>query len=165
MATQSDRASAAVAAMAEELMRRPRFLLKKYIHSFTPMEAARIAVERREKATSSGWRIFPTALLNSSTPTSMMATDTASPARYSIRPWPNGWSSSAFCPARRKPTRVTREEAASDRLLKASAVTDTEPVMTPAINFPRESNRFSRMPTIPDMVPYRSRTAGSFPFW
>ena len=51
-----------------------------------------------------------------------MATDTNSPDKYSIRPWPKGWWGSGFCPAIWKPTKVMREEPASDKLLKASAV-------------------------------------------
>ena len=44
------------------------------------------------------------------------------PEIYSIRPCPKGWSESGFCPAILKPASVMMEDAASDRLLNASAV-------------------------------------------
>ena len=72
---------------------------------------------------------------------------------YSMRPWPKGWSGSGFLPARRKPSSVTAEEPASDRLLKASAVTAIEPDSRPAKNFPINSSTFSPMPTAPHSVP------------
>ena len=96
-----------------------------------------------------------------STPTIRISRDTSSPARYSMRPWPKGWPSSAFCPASLKPTRVTTDEPASDRLLKASAVMEMEPVISPANSFPADSSRLSTIPTAPDRMPYLSRTAGS----
>ena len=60
--------------------------LKKNIHSFTPMEAARMPADTTEKSTDSGRRIFSVDDLASSSPTSRISMDTASPARYSIRP-------------------------------------------------------------------------------
>ena len=98
---------------------------------------------------SSGWRIFSTELLASSTPTSKMAPATMRPEMYSMRPWPKGWSSSAFLAAIWKPTRVTTEEPASERLLKASAVMAMDPVSRPARNFPRERSRLRKIPTPP----------------
>ena len=153
VAAASERESVAVAIMAAEPMRRLRFRLKKNIHSFTRMEAHRMPTDSQEKATSTGWRTFSREDLASSRPTTRMATATARPDKYSIRPWPKGWSSSARLAAMRKPTRVTTEEPASDRLLKASAVTAMEPVSTPATNFPADSSRLSTMPTPPDSRP------------
>ena len=153
VATTSERESAAVAAMAAEPMRRLRRRLKADIHSFTRIEAQRMPTDSQEKSTASGWRIFSREVRASSTPTSRMAAATRSPVRYSMRPWPKGWSSSACLAARRKPARVTTEEPASERLLKASAVTAMEPVSSPARNFPAERSRLRRMPTPPERRP------------
>jgi hypothetical protein len=153
VAAASDRESAAVAARAADWICLDSPRLKKNIHSLTATETARIPADRGEKATGSGWTILSREDWPSSTPTRRMSMATTSPARYSIRPWPKGCSSSAFWPARRKPTRVTTEEAASDRLLKASAVTAMEAVAMPAKSLPRKSSRFSPMPTAPDSVP------------
>ena len=71
--------------------------------------------------TASGRRIFAIEPRASSTPTSRMAIDTASPETYSIRPCPKGCSLSEGAQAILKPTRVTTDEPASERLLKASA--------------------------------------------
>ena len=54
-------------------------------------------------STGAGWRIFSSEDLPSSRPISKISTDTARPERYSIRPWPKGWSESGFCPASWKP--------------------------------------------------------------
>ena len=58
----------------------------------------------------------------SSKPMSTIKIETNSPEIYSIRPCPKGWSESGFCPAILKPASVMMEDAASDRLLNASAV-------------------------------------------
>ena len=55
---------------------------------------------------------------------------------------------------------VTTEEAASDRLLKASAVTAMEAVMMPASSLPPKSSRFRAMPMPPESTPHRRRTSG-----
>ena len=120
-----------------------------------------MATDTSEKSTASGRRIFPMEVLPSSSPTRRIIRLTSSPARYSARPWPKGCPSSAFCPASLNPTRVTTDEPASDRLLKASAVMAMEPVTTPAKNLPADSSRLSTIPTAPDRTPYFSRTAGS----
>ena len=103
--------------------------------------------------TSSGWRTLPIDSFPSSTPISRISAETARPEIYSIRPWPKGWWMSGFCPARWKPSSVTREEPASERLLKASAVMAMEPESCPARNFPAKSSRFSAMPTAPQRTP------------
>ena len=56
-------------------------------------------------------------------------------------------------PASRKPSSVTAEDPASDRLLKASAVTAMEPESCPAKNFPANSRMFRAMPTTLHSVP------------
>lgn len=114
---------------------------------------ARMITETTENETGSGWRIFSIELLPSSRPTSRMTSETSSPVRYSSRPWPKGWPSSAFWPASLKPTSVTTDEPASDKLLNASAVMEIEAESTPAQSLPAESSRLSRMPTTPDRTP------------
>lgn len=79
--------------------------------------------------------------------------ETASPERYSARPWPKGWSGSGILAAMRKPSSVTTEEPASDRLLNASAVMAMEPERVPAKNFPAKSSRFRPIPTAPQRMP------------
>ena len=46
-------------------------------------------------SSASGWSSFSTEVLPSSNPISKIAMDTTRPARYSMRPWPKGCSSSA----------------------------------------------------------------------
>ena len=155
METESERESAAVASMAAEPMRRPRVRLKKNIHSFTRMERKRMTTAIQEKVVTSGEKIFSREDLPISTPIRRMARATTRPVRYSIRPWPKGCSWSASCPASRNPTKVMTEEAASDRLLKASATTAMEPVARPERSLPRKSRALSAMPTPPDTEPHR----------
>lgn len=52
-------------------------------------------------------------------------------------------------PARRKPSSVTSEEAASERLFRPSAVMDTAPDSVPASSLPADSSTLHTMPTIP----------------
>ena len=106
-----------------------------------------------EAVTGSGWRIFSAEDLASSTPMRRISTDTASPERYSSRPCPKGWWTSGFCPPSWKPSSVTKELPASERLLKASAVMAMEPERSPAKNFPAKSSALRRMPTVPHSVP------------
>ena len=161
VAAASERLSAAVASTAWEEMARPTARLKRYIHILTRTAAARMAAASQEKSSSSGWISFSTELFPNSKPMSRMAMDTTSPVRYSIRPWPKGCSSSAACPASRKPTSVITDEAASDRLFRASATMATEPVIIPAASFPRHSRVLSRMPTIPARAPHFCRASGA----
>ena len=123
------------------------------MYSFTAMEAIRIPTTTGLKVTSSGWKIFSTELLPSSTPISKITMDTTSPDTYSMRPWPKGWWLSGFWAASLKPRRVTTEEPASERLLKASAVMAMDPLRSPARNFPTNSSRFNAMPTAPHSTP------------
>ena len=123
------------------------------------MEASRIPQVSQEKVTAAGWRILSTEDLASSAPISRIRPATTRPEMYSIRPWPKGWPASGFFPARRKPSSVTTEEPASDRLLKASAVMAMEPLRLPAASFPANSSRFRAMPTKPHSAPQARRTA------
>ena len=106
-----------------------------------------------EDTISSGLRIFFSEDFPSSTPISRISPATARPEMYSMRPWPKGCSGSGLRPASRKPSSVTKDEPASDRLLKASAVMAMEPLMVPANSFPTNSSRFSPMPTAPQSWP------------
>ena len=92
-------------------------------------------------------------LLPSSTPMSRITMDTTRPDMYSNLPWPKGWCRSGAWAASLKPSRVTTELPASDRLLKASAVMAMEPLTTPARAFPAKSSRFRAMPTRPHSTP------------
>ena len=153
VAAVSDRLSIAVASMAADLIRRPMLRLYSHMYSFTHTDAARMPSASAENATSSGWRILSKEDFASSTPISRISPATARPEMYSMRPWPKGWSVSGSRPASRKPSSVTAEDPASDRLLKASAVTAMEPDSCPAKSFPANSRRFSAMPTTPHSVP------------
>ena len=82
------RLSMAVASSAAEPMRLPTFLLKAAIHSFTPMESSSTATVTRLNSTAVGDRILPMLERASSTPMTRIITETASPARYSMRAWP-----------------------------------------------------------------------------
>ena len=106
------------------------------------------------KVTSVGCMIWVTELLASSKPMRIMAIATASPDRYSILPWPNGCSLSGFCPESLKPIRVTIDEPASDRLLKASAVMATDEVRMPAKNFSAKRRKLASTPAAPPISPY-----------
>ena len=117
------------------------------------MDAHRITMTSPLESTGSGCRIFSTEDFASSTPISRMRSDTARPDRYSIRPCPNGWSESGFWPASWKPSSVTKDEPASERLLNASAVMAMEPESIPAKNFPAKRKIFSAIPTAPQRMP------------
>ena len=56
------------------------------------------------------------------------------------------------------------DEPASERLLKASAVTATEPLIIPANNFPKNSSIFRNIPVAPHRTPYLRRTSGVISF-
>ena len=117
------------------------------------MDTAKMTSTSGEEATSSGCRILPREDFPSSTPISRISPDTTRPDMYSMRPWPKGCSGSGLRPARRKPSSVTSEEPASDRLLKASAVMAMDPLTEPAKNFTANSSKFSPIPTAPHSWP------------
>ena len=68
-----------------------------------------------------------------------MIAATINPDTYSILPCPKGCLESAFIPPSLNPSIVTKEEAASDRLLNASAVIAIDWLIVPAINLPANS--------------------------
>ncbi len=151
MQSPSESAAAASSAGAESFLPRERLYMA--IYSFAQIEAARIPITSQLNSTRAGCRILFRDSLASSTPISKISMDTARPERYSARPWPKGWPGSGALAAMRKPSSVTTEEPASERLLKASAVMATEPERVPAKNLPKNSSRFSPIPTAPQRIP------------
>ena len=113
------------------------------------MEATSTSMGRSPASTGSGLLILSMDSSPSCTPTTMMMSDTATPERYSMRPWPKGWPGSGFFAA----SSVMTEEPASDRLLKASAVMAMEPDSRPARYLPRKSSTFSPIPTSEQSMP------------
>ena len=103
----------------------PSFRLNIASHSFTPMDNTRIRIDTRLNFNSSGSRIFMIAFLKKVNPTSITRKDTISAAMYSSLPCPKGCSLSAGFSAIFTPIIPMIEEPASDKLLNASAVTDT----------------------------------------
>ena len=82
------RLSVAVASSVAEPMRLPMVRLNIAIHSFTPMLPASTATVSQLNATGVGCKILPKLVRASSKPMTMISTDTARPARYSMRAWP-----------------------------------------------------------------------------
>ncbi len=76
---------------------------------------------------------------------------------YSIRPCPCGCSLSAGRFANFTPTIVTTEDAVSDRLLKASAMTAILPANHPTPNFTPNNKILARIPINPEIKMSRSR--------
>ncbi|CDC62509.1 unknown [Clostridium sp. CAG:448] len=77
-----------------------------------------------------------------------------------MRACPNGCVRSGGLALIRKLIKDTICDAASDRLLTPSAVTDKAPDSIPATIFIPDNNRFSTMHTMLTIVPYDRRTAG-----
>ena len=73
---------------------------------------------------------------------------------YSILPCPKGCSASGFFPEILNPKIVTTEAAASERLLKASATTETEFAISPAKSLKENKKRLKQIPVIPQRIPY-----------
>ena len=78
--------------------------------------------------------------------------------RYSILPCPKGWSLSAGFSAIFTPTKLMIDDPASDRLLNASAVTETLWSTRPTINFTIKRNTLQKIPTMLASTPYAVRT-------
>ena len=153
VATESDRLSAPVAAMAEDEIFLPTLQLYANIYSLTRIDASSIAAGSRPTSTGSGLSIFSTELISSSTPMMTISAATARPEIYSILPWPNGWSGSGFLPESRKPSSDIADAPASDRLLNASAVMAIEPEIAPAAYFPANSSALRNIPSRLHSVP------------
>ena len=109
----------------------------------------------------SGWRIFSMEDCINSYPINKMRIETINPEMYSIRPCPKGWSESGFWPAILKPIKVMIDDAASDKLLNASAVTAMELLSTPAKNLKPNNKRLKKIPHPPQTIPYFWRVTGS----
>lgn len=121
------------------------------------MDSSKIIKIRILLSIGSGCNIFEMELFNNSTPISKIASEIRSPAMYSNLPCPNGCSKSGFFPENKKPIKEIKEEKASDKLLKASAVIATELLSTPAIYLNKNSRIFRQIPTIQHNVPYPFR--------
>ena len=100
-------------------------------------------------------------LFPSSKPIRNIKNETTRALMYSILPWPNGCSSSTGLLASFAPKIVTMFELASERLLTASAVIETEFVTLPTTNLSMQSIMLQNMPTIPEAMPKRSRSFAS----
>ena len=85
-------------------------------------------------------------------------------AMYSMRPCPKGWSSSAFFPAIFEPTTEITELPASDRLLKPSAMIDTELMMMPREILNTKRSRLHTIPVRPALSDIFVRSVCSFIF-
>ena len=149
----SERLSRAVARITPESILRPILRLNKNNHSFAKMESPKMTAETVLNTVSWGENILATELFNSSKPMRMTKKDTAMDATYSMRAWPKGWSRSAGFAERRKLTSDMICEAASDRLLTASAVMETAPDNTPANSLPAQRMRLTIIPTMLTSVP------------
>ena len=108
----------------------------------------------------SAFLILPKEDLISSKPISSTSIPTISAAIYSNLPWPKGWSLSACLFAILKPAIVIIEDAASARLLIASAVIEMLCATVPIKSLATDRSMFSAIPTAPLSMPYFSRTAG-----
>ena len=102
---------------------------------------------------SSGLRIFSNELFKNVKPTSMTRNETISAAMYSILPWPNGCSLSAGLFAIFTPTKLITDDAASERLLNASAMIASECMPTPISSFAVNSRILQQIPTMLDKMP------------
>ena len=162
VAIASDRLSAEVARKTSESSFFPHLRLKKHIHNLQSTEPPSTAKVSTSGVTGTGEISFFTELLTSSAPTRSTKKEIIMEAMYSMRACPYGCPRSAGLAEMRKETREITEEPASERLLTASARTESEPQSTPTVNFAANSRRFIRMPTTAESVPATRRTAGSF---
>src|SRR5699024_7134467 len=155
----SFRLSTEVACSVVERMRLPRERKKPAIQSFTPMESSSTTKVAMENSTASGWMIFWKEDFARSNPMIRINAATTRPERYSYRACPYGCSASAGCCAILNPRSVTTEEDASDKLLTASAMMDTEFASHPTRSLPANSKRLQTMPVIPASLPMAECTA------
>ena len=154
VATTSVKLSIAVACNVAEQIIFPIFLLKKHNHNFTNIEHSIIKNDSKWNVISWGCIILSKEAFKSSIPINIIIRETTNPATYSYLPWPKGCSSSGGLSAKWKPKSVATEEAASDKLFKASAIIDTEDVIIPANNFTQKSIKLQNIPTYPLITPY-----------
>ena len=128
-------------------------LLKNDIQILIRIEIRRMTAGSTLRVTGEGMRIREKESVNSSYPIMMIMIETIIPAIYSIRPCPKGCSTSGLRPAIRKPTSVTADEPASERLFKASAVMAIEPEISPAVSLIRKRRMFKQIPAAPASIP------------
>ena len=86
-------------------------------------------------------------------PTSITMNATIKADIYSILPCPNGCSASAGLSAILKPIIVTIEEAASDKLLNASAIIAILEATTPTVSLIANKIKLIIIPTTPPSTP------------
>lgn len=123
------------------------------MYSFMRTDAAIIITENREYSIFFWLMIDSMDVLKSSIPMSRMRKETIRPEMYSIRPCPKGCSSSGFFPASLNPSTDTKDDAASERLLKESANMATDFVTIAPISFETNSNMFRKMPKVLQRIP------------
>ena len=136
----------------------PSFLLNIPSHSFTATDRIRMTTDTAWKFSFSGVHILLKESFRKVNPTSSTRKDTIRAAIYSILPCPKGWSLSAGFSAIFTPTKLMMDDPASDRLLNASAVTETLWSTSPTINFTIKRNTLQKIPTMLASTPYAVRT-------
>ena len=109
-----------------------------------------------------GFKIDETEDFKSSNPINKINIEIIKPEMYSIRPWPKGCSGSGFFEESLNPKIWIIEEAASERLLNASATIATEAEIVPKRNFAKNKIIFNPIPTAPQRTPYCSLTFTSW---
>lgn len=97
--------------------------------------------------------IFSMLCFNSNTPISTTANAMINAAMYSYLACPNGCSLSAGLLESLNPKTVTTDDAASDRLLIASATIATEPENTPTRILKMHNITLEIIPKIPATIP------------
>ena len=103
-------------------------------------------IEKRLKFTGEGLNKPSNEDFKSSNPINKIKNDMIKPDIYSNLPWPKGCSISGFLQESLKPKIETKEAAASEILLNASAIIATELARIPKINFKPNSTTFKKIP-------------------
>ena len=145
--------SAAAASITLESILFPSLRLKRDIQSLTPTDNRRIRNGTHSKAIGSGSNSLPKELLKQVIPTSITRNETISAAMYSIRPCPNGCSLSAGLLAIFTPTKLMIDDAASERLFRASAMIAREFISSPITSFVPNNSTLHKIPTQLDKMP------------
>ena len=149
----SERQSAAVARMTDESIFLPSFLLNRPSQSLTRIEPISTPTATQLRSGSSGEKILEKDSLMRSTPITRMKKETIMDATYSIRACPKGCSRSAGFAEMRKEISEMICDPASERLLIASAVIETDPNSVPTVNLAANKSRFKMMPTMLANIP------------
>lgn len=149
----SPKASVPAALRADELILLPKFLLNFESQILNPMDINKSKKGIISKVTASGFNILENEVLTNWNPTSITIKETTRAEIYSILPWPKGCSASAGLLAILNPIIVIIDEAASDKLLNASAIIAIDPANNPTNNLIRNSSVFIMIPTAPPKFP------------